>query len=327
MQGLMQDWPLLANRIIDHAAEYHGGREVVSRSVEGPIHRTDYRAINARARQLSSALRGHGIAMGDVVGTLAWNTYRHVEVWYGVMGLGAVCHTINPRLFADQIVYIANHAEDRLLFVDLTFLPLVESIADQLPLVKTYVVLTDAGHLADTSLAVRDGVEVVDYESFISSGDQKFQWVDVDENTACGLCYTSGTTGNPKGVLYSHRSTVLHALACNGTDQIGLRSVDAILPVVPMFHANAWSIIFTAPMAGAKLVLPGARLDGESIYQMLEAEQVTCTAAVPTIWLMLLQYLEQTGHRPSSLKRVFIGGAACPEALIEAFEDRYAIEV
>ena len=327
MHGLMQDWPLLANRIIDHAARFHGDREVVSRSVEGPIHRTTYCQINTRARQLASALAAQGCGVGDVVGTLAWNTHRHVEIWYGVMGLGAVCHTVNPRLFAEQIVYIVNHGEDRILFVDLTFLPLVEKIADQLPAVKAYVVMTDSEHMPETSLTDQAGVAVVDYESFISTGDPAFEWVEVDENTACGLCYTSGTTGNPKGVMYSHRSTVLHALACNGADFIGIRSVDTILPVVPMFHANAWSIIFTAPMAGAKLVLPGARLDGEAIFELLEAEQVTCTAAVPTIWLMLLQHLEKTGAKPSSLARVFIGGAACPETIIEAFEDRYGVEV
>ncbi|MHA1524516.1 MAG: long-chain-fatty-acid--CoA ligase [Alphaproteobacteria bacterium] len=327
MHGLMQDWPLLANRIIDHAAQYHGDREVVSRTVEGPIHRTTYAQINSRARQLASALAAHGCAQGDVVGTLAWNTHRHIEIWYGVMGLGAVCHTINPRLFAEQIIYIVNHGEDHILFVDLTFLPLVEKIADQLPLVKTYVVMTDGEHMPETSLAQLEGVEVFDYESFISAGDPAFAWAQVDEETACGLCYTSGTTGNPKGVLYSHRSTVLHALACNGADLFGLRSVDTVMPVVPMFHANAWSIIFVAPMAGAKLVLPGAGLDGEALYEMLESEQVTCTAAVPTLWLMLLQHLEKTGAKPSSLKRVFIGGAACPETIIDAFEDRYGVEV
>ncbi|MHA1545890.1 MAG: AMP-binding protein, partial [Alphaproteobacteria bacterium] len=198
---------------------------------------------------------------------------------------------------------------------------------DQLPLVKTYVVMTDGEHMPETSLAQLEGVEVFDYESFISAGDPAFAWAQVDEETACGLCYTSGTTGNPKGVLYSHRSTVLHALACNGADLFGLRSVDTVMPVVPMFHANAWSIIFVAPMAGAKLVLPGAGLDGEALYEMLESEQVTCTAAVPTLWLMLLQHLEKTGAKPSSLKRVFIGGAACPETIIDAFEDRYGVEV
>ena len=322
MKGLMQDWPLLVPKIIDHSAQYYGDREVVTRSIEGPIHRTNYAQIHSRARKVAKALTKHGIRLGDRVGTLAWNTWRHLEAWYGIVGIGAIYHTINPRLFPDQIAYIANHAEDRVIFVDMTFVPILEKIADQLKTVERFVILTDAAHMPKTALK-----NAVAYEDFIGAVDDDFAWSTFDENTACGLCYTSGTTGNPKGVLYSHRSNVLHALAGNCADAIGLKNVDTILPVVPMFHANAWSIAFAAPMVGAKIVNPGMKLDGPSIYELLETEKVTISAAVPTVWLMLLQHMESNNLKLSTLKRVTIGGSACPQSMIETFEYKYGVEV
>jgi fatty-acyl-CoA synthase len=322
MLGLMQDWPLVVPKIIDHCAQYYGDRELVTRSVEGPIHRTTYGAVAKRARRVAKALTKAGIKQGDRVGTLAWNTWRHLETWYGIAGMGAVYHTINPRLFPEQITYIANHAEDKLLFVDLTFVPIVEKIASELKTIERYVILTDRANMPQTKLK-----NAVPYEDFIAAVDEDFAWATFDENTACGLCYTSGTTGNPKGVLYSHRSNVIHSLAANSADGMGLRAVDNVLPVVPMFHANAWTLAFSAPLAGAKLVMPGAKLDGPSVYELLETEKVTMSAAVPTVWLMLLQYLEQNNKKLSTLKRVAIGGSACPQAMIEKFEENYGVEV
>ncbi|HEY0301461.1 MAG TPA: AMP-binding protein, partial [Rhizomicrobium sp.] len=322
MLGLMQDWPLLVHKIIDHAALYHGDREVVSRSVEGPIHRTNYREIGTRARKVAEALHRLGIKPGDRVATLAWNTWRHLETWYGIAGIGAVYHTLNPRLFPDQLVYIANHAEDKVIFFDITFADLVARLAPQLPNVELYVAMTDAAHLPKAAIP-----NLVAYEEFIAGCSGTFAWKEVDEKDACGLCYTSGTTGNPKGVLYSHRSNVLHALMAAQTDAQGVSSRDSILPVVPMFHANAWALAFSAPMVGAKLVMPGARLDGDSICQLLTDEKVTMSGAVPTVWLALFQYLEKTGKTLPDLKRVLIGGSACPRSMIEAFETKYGVEV
>ncbi|MPZ44115.1 MAG: long-chain-fatty-acid--CoA ligase [Betaproteobacteria bacterium] len=315
MLGLMQDWPLLVSRIIDYAACQHGSREVVTRSVEGPIVRTNYAAIRARALSVAQRLAREGIAPGDRVATLAWNSARHLEAWYGITGAGAVYHTVNPRLFPEQIAWIVNHAEDRLLMTDLTFVPLLEALADKLATVQRYVVLTDRAHMPDTRLR-----NAIAYEDWIGEVDGDFAWVDIDERAAAGLCYTSGTTGHPKGVLYSHRSNVLHSMAMSAPDALGLASRSVILPVVPLFHANSWSIAFSAPMTGAKLVMPGARLDGASIYQLLEAEQVTCSAGVPTVWAMLLQYMQKENRRLSSLERLVVGGAAAPRSLIEAFE-------
>jgi fatty-acyl-CoA synthase len=322
MLGLMQDWPLLAHKIIDHAALYHGDREVVTRSVEGPIHRTNYREIGARARKVADALDRLGIKSGDRVGTLAWNTWRHLETWYGITGIGAIYHTLNPRLFPDQLVYIANHAEDKVLFFDITFADLVAKIAPQLKSVELFVCLTDAAHLPKADIP-----NFVAYEEFIAGANAKFQWKEFDENTACGLCYTSGTTGNPKGVLYSHRSNVLHAFMAVQIDAQGFGNNDAILPVVPMFHANAWALVFAAPMVGAKMVMPGAKLDGDSVCQLLTDEKVTLSAAVPTVWLALFQYLEQTGKILPNLKKVLIGGSACPRSMIESFETKYDVQV
>jgi fatty-acyl-CoA synthase len=322
MNGLMQDWSLLIHRIIDHAAIQHGTREVVSRSVEGPIHRTNYATIRARALRVAERLMTAGIKRGDRVATLAWNTWRHLESWYGIAGIGAVYHTVNPRLFPEQIVWIINHAKDRILLADLSFVPLLEAIGEKLPAIEQYVLLTDSAHMPSTRLK-----RAVAYEDWIAqtSGDQT--WAEFDENTAAGMCYTSGTTGHPKGVVYSHRSNVLHSMALCNPDAFAVSSRGVVLPVVPMFHANSWSIAFSAPMMGAKLVMPGAGLDGASLYDLLEAEQVTLSAGVPTVWLMLLQYMEQRGKRFSSLKRVMIGGSACPRAMIETFENTYGVEV
>jgi fatty-acyl-CoA synthase len=315
MHGLMQEWPLVVSRIIDYAACQHGRREVVTRSVEGPLVRTDYAAIRARALKVAQRLVRARVAPGDRIATLAWNSARHLEAWYGIAGAGAIYHTVNPRLFPDQIAWIVNHAEDRLLMTDLTFVPLLESLADKLSTVERYVILTDEAHMPATRL--RDAIA---YETWLAEVDGDFAWVDVDERDAAGLCYTSGTTGHPKGVLYSHRSNVLHSMAMCAPDALGLASRSTILPVVPLFHANSWSIAFSAPMTGAKLVMPGAKLDGASIYELLESEQVTCTAGVPTVWAMLLQYMEKESRKLSALQRLVVGGAAAPRSMIEAFE-------
>ncbi len=324
MLGLMQDFPLLVHRVLDHAARWHADTEVVSRSVEGPIHRTTYKALDARARSLAGALQSRlGVKAGAIIGTMAWNSWRHMEIWYAVMGLGAVVHTLNPRLFADQLDYIVNHAEDQWIFTDLTFVPLFEKLQERLPRVKGFIVMTDMAHMPETGLR-----NPICYEDLIAQGDADFVWPSFDENTACGLCYTSGTTGNPKGVVYSHRSSVLHALTTSLPDAKSLSCRDTVLPVVPMFHANAWSLALNAPMVGAKLVLPGAKLDGASLYELLDAERITFTAAVPTVWLMLLQHLEQNLHlRLPYLDRVFIGGSACPEKVMKAFVADYDVDV
>jgi len=322
MQGLMQDWPLLIHRILDHAATQHARRPVLSRSVEGPMHATTYAELRRRALRLAKRLDRDGIRRGDRVATLAWNTWRHLESWYGIAGIGAVYHTVNPRLFEDQIVYIVNHAGDRMMLLDLTFVPLVERLQDRMPTVERYVVLTDAAHMPETRLK-----GAVAYEDWIGEVDDDFAWAALDENEAAGMCYTSGTTGEPKGVLYSHRSNVLHALAANNPDYLGLSCRDVVMPVVPLFHANGWALAFAAPMAGAGLVLPGPRLDGASIHGLLEEGRVTCTAAVPTVWLALLQHLDGTGATLSTLKRVVIGGSACPRAMTVAFETRYGVRV
>lgn len=322
MQGLMQDWPLVTTTILDHANIHHGEREIVTRTVEGPIHRYTYSDLHVRARKVAKSLEKRGVKLGDRIATLAWNTYRHLEAWYGIMGLGAIYHTVNPRLFPEQIVYIMNHAEDSYVFVDTTFVPILEGVQDQLTSVKGFVILTDRANMPETKLN-----NAICYEDLVEESDEDFTWKSFDENTACGLCYTSGTTGNPKGVLYSHRSNVIHALAVNSRDAFGAGSTDCIMPVVPMFHANAWAISFVGPMAGAKLVMPGMNMDGASIHQLLEEEGVTFTAAVPTVWLMLLQYLEGENKTLTSLKRVAIGGSACPQMMIEKFEKNYGVEV
>ena len=275
MLGLMQDWPLLLHRVIDYAAIQHPRREVVSRSVEGPLLRTNYAEIRLRALKLAQCLARDGVKVGDRIATLAWNTARHLEAWYGIAGVGAVYHTVNPRLFPEQIVWIMNHASDRIVMTDLSFVPLLEAIAGKLPSVQRYVVLTDKAHMPATSLK-----NATCYEDWLAEADGDFRWANVDEKTAAGLCYTSGTTGNPKGVLYSHRSNLLHALQVSGNSGFGLSALDTVLPIVPLFHANSWSLAFSAPMTGAKMVMPGPRLDGESVFNLLESEAVTFSAAV-----------------------------------------------
>jgi fatty-acyl-CoA synthase len=322
MQGLMQDWPLTVDKILDHAKTWHGDREIVSRSVEGPIVRTTYAALHERARRLSNALVKLGVKPGDRVATLAWNTGRHIEAWYAVMGMGAVCHTLNPRLFAEQLCYIINHAEDRVIFTDLTFLPTLIEYRGQMPSVKHIVVLTDEAHMKDCPLP-----GALCYETLVAENSPDFAWGGFDENTAAALCYTSGTTGNPKGVLYSHRSNFVHTLVTMGRDVMGIAAADTVLPVVPMFHANAWGLAFSCAAVGAKLVMPGQKLDGASVHELLESEEVTFSAAVPTVWQMLLTHLRDTKGALSTLKRVVIGGSAVPEALVRAFRDEYGVSV
>ena len=322
MFGKMQDVPLLVNSILDHALVNHGEREIVSRLVEGNIHRETYADMHLRARKLSQALQKLGMGQGDVIATLAWNTHRHFEAWYGITGIGAVYHTLNPRLFPDQLTYIINHAQDRLILTDLTFLPILEGLADGIPNVKGIIVLTDAAHMPETSLK-----NVHCYEDLLDGQNGDFNWVQVDERAPCGMCYTSGTTGNPKGVCYTHRSNVLHTLVANSADVMGISSTDSVLPVVPMFHANAWGLAFTAPAAGAKVVNPGPNMDGESIYQLLSEEAVTFTAAVPTVWLMLLQHLEANNLKLPHLNSVAIGGSAVPRVMLEKFERDYGVSV
>jgi 3-(methylthio)propionyl---CoA ligase len=317
MQGLMSERPLLISAIIKHAAIYHRDTEIVSRSVDGPIHRYTYAAAERRSRQLSQALLRLGIRPGDRVGTLAWNTFRHFELYYGISGIGAVCHTINPRLFDEQIVYIVNHAEDRLLFVDSTFIPLIERLAPQFPKDCRIVLLTGNNPEALTRLST-----LPSYEQLTEAEDGNFEWPEFDERSAAALCYTSGTTGKPKGALYSHRSTVIHAFGISLPDAIPLSARDTVCPVVPLFHACGWGAPYTAPMNGAKLVLPGPRVDGASLYELFEAEGVTMSLGVPTVWLGFEAYLAAAGARCSTLQWILSGGSAVPPSLIAAFERR-----
>jgi fatty-acyl-CoA synthase len=322
MLGLMQNWPLTVDRILDHAGQWHGDREIVSRSVEGPIVRTTYAELRERAKRVSNALLALGVKPGDRIATLAWNTGRHMEAWYGIMGIGAVCHTLNPRLFADQLCYIINHAEDRIVFTDLSFVPTLKEHRAQMPTVERFVVLTDRAHMAGVDLP-----DALCFEDLVEQHSPDVAWGGFDENMACGLCYTSGTTGNPKGVLYSHRSNFLHTLVTLQSDVMGLSGRDVILPVVPMFHANAWGIAFSAPAVGAKLVMPGPKMDGAAIHELIETEGVTFSAAVPTVWQMLLQHLRATNGKLTTLKRVVIGGSAVPEAIMRGFRDEFGVEV
>ncbi|PVM92616.1 fatty-acyl-CoA synthase [Caulobacter radicis] len=330
MQGLMQHGALTLDKIIDHAAQWHGGREVVTRSVEGPIVRTTYAQIHGRAKRVSNLLLALGIKPGDRVGTLAWNTARHIETWYGIMGIGAVCHTLNPRLFPEQIAWIADHGGDRVIFTDLTFLPIIAGIVPRLPNVEHVVVFTDRDHMPKDFHLAGEAPHfkgLLCYEDVVAEHSADCVWGGFDEGTAAGLCYTSGTTGDPKGVMYSHRSNFLHTFITMQPDVMGLSQRDVILPVVPMFHANAWGVAFSAPATGAKIVMPGARMDGAAIHELLETEGVTFSAAVPTVWQMLLQHLESTGSKITTLKKVVIGGAACPESIIRAFHEKYGVEV
>ena len=322
MLGLMQDWPLLCHRIIDHAALNHAERKVITRSVEGPLQTTNYAQLRARALKVAQRLDKDGVKLGDRVATLAWNTSRHLEAWFGILGIGAIYHTINPRLFADQITWIVNHAEDRVMMVDLTFVPLVEKLADKLPTIERYIVLTDAAHMPATSLK-----NAIAYEAWIGEVDGDYTWKSFDERTAAGMCYTSGTTGNPKGVLYSHRSNVLLSMMASAPDAMGISCRDVVLPIVPMFHANCWGLALTAPMQGATFVLPGPKLDGPSVYELLDTYKVTFSAAVPTVWMMLLAHLEANNLRLPHLRKVVIGGSACPRAMTQTLQEKYDVEV
>ncbi|MBI05281.1 MAG: long-chain fatty acid--CoA ligase [Pelagibacteraceae bacterium] len=322
MLGLMMDKPLLISSVLEYAAKYHGGTEIVSRMVEGPIHRYNYADAQVRSKRLAKSLTRLGIAPGDRVATLAWNGFRHLELYYGVSGMGAICHMVNPRLFSGQISYILENAEDKIVFADLTFVPLLEGIAAEATSVKAFVIMTDETNMPDTSLP-----NVYCYEKLLAAEDGNYDWPQFDENTASSMCYSSGTTGNPKGVLYSHRSTVLHAWAAMTPDMLNISATDAIMPAVPMFHVNAWGIPYAAAMAGAKMVMPGAEMDGESIHRMIEDEGVTISAGVPTVWLGLLDYLDRSGNTVEKFKYCVIGGSAAPRAMSVDMHEKYGVQV
>lgn len=323
MLGLMQDQPLLISSLIEFAERHHGDGEIVSRRVEGDIHRYTWADVARRARQVANALEGEDLLFSDRVATLAWNGYRHLELYYGVSGSGRVLHTINPRLHPDQIAWIANHAEDQILCFDLNFLPLVQAVHARCPTVKRWIALCDADKLpADSGIP-----GLLSYESWMGDRSTDYAWPRFDENSASSMCYTSGTTGNPKAALYSHRSTLLHAYAAALPDVMGISARDSVLPVVPMFHVNAWGIPYSAALTGCKLVFPGPALDGKSVYELIEAEGVTFAAGVPTVWQMLLTHMKPDGLRFSTLKRTVIGGSACPPAMIHAFQQDYGVDV
>ena len=323
MQGLMMDRQLTITSIMEHADNNHPNAEIVSVTCDTPRHRYTYADAFRRTRRLANALIGYGVRPGDRVATFAWNDYRHFELYYGIAGIGAVTHTVNPRLFPDQITYIVNHAEDRLVFVDPLIVPVLEKIKDDLPSVEAYIILTDDDNMPDTGLK-----NAQSYESFIGSQPDRIDWPELDEKTACCLCYTSGTTGNPKGVLYHHRSMVVHTLIGISTDCFNLSVRDVVMPVVPMFHVNAWGLAYGAPVAGTKLVFPGPKMgDGATLQALIEEEQVTYSAGVPTVWLNLLKYLDETGKQVDTLRRVVIGGSACPRSIMEEFEERHGVYV
>ena len=323
MNGLMMQQPLLVSTLLTHAERHHGEQEIVSRRVEGDVHRTTYRELAQRARRMANALAARGIKHGDRIATLAWNGYRHMELYYAVSGSGGVLHTMNPRLHPDQVVWIADHAEDQILFFDLTFLPLIEAIAPRVATIKAFVAMTDRAHMPATTKIDN----LLCYEELIEAQSPHFDWPTFDENTASSLCYTSGTTGNPKGALYSHRSTLLHTYAAALPDALNCSAHDVILPVVPMFHVNAWGLPYVACMVGAKLVFPGPWLDGKSLYDLFESEGVTMSAGVPTVWQGLLTHVEANGLKFSTMRRTVIGGSACPPAMMRAFQQRYDVQV
>jgi len=327
LRGLMMDQPLLISSLLGHAAQYHGDTEIVSRTVEGPdangtgaVHRYTYAEAEARARKLAQALSRLGVSEGDRVGTFAWNGYRHFELYYGVSGMGAVIHTVNPRLFPEQLTYIVNHAEDASVFFDLTFAPLIAKLAPVCKAVRGWVVMTDRDHMPQIPIP-----NLLCYEELIAPENGRYEWPRLEENSASGLCYTSGTTANPKGVLFAHRSTVLHAYAASLPDVFNCSARSVILPVVPMFHVNAWGVPYMATLNGAKLVLPGAGLDGKSLYELFEAEGVTTTAGVPTVWLGLLAFMRENKLKFSTLKTAVVGGSACPPAMITEFRDAHGV--
>ena len=321
MLGIMQDWPLTVNKILEHAKRINPTREIITRRVEGHIVRTTYANLFDQSKQVSNALIDSGIQLGDRVATLGWNSERHMASWYGAMGIGAVLHTINPRLHPEQVAWIANHAEDKVLIFDKTFLPIVEAIKDHLQTVKTFVIYADADTMPENSLGA------IPFDIWIDGRSTEVRWGDFPEDTAGGLCYTAGTTGDPKGVLYSHRSNVLHTLITMGKDVMGMGADDVVLPVVPMFHANAWGLALSCPAVGSNMVMPGAQMDGASIYELLDTEKVTITAAVPTVWLMLLTHLQENNLKLPHLKKVLIGGSAIPEKILRAFEQDYEVDV
>ena len=323
MLGLMQNQPLLISSLIDFAERHHSDGEIVSRRVEGDLHRYTYKELALRSRQVANALDGMNLAFSDRIATLAWNGYRHMELYFGVSGSGRILHTLNPRLHPDQVVWIANHAEDQVLCFDASFLPIVQGVHERCTTIKHFVMLCDADKLPQDS-----GIpNLISYEAWIGKQSSAYTWPVFDENSASSMCYTSGTTGNPKAALYSHRSTVLHAYAAALPDVMNLSARDSVLPVVPMFHVNAWGIPYSAALTGCKLVFPGPALDGKSVYELLESEKVTFAAGVPTVWQMLLGHLQANGLRFSTLKRTVIGGSACPPAMITAFNDVYGVDV
>ena len=330
MHGLMMEMPLLVSDLIRFADRHHGATEIVSKTVEGAgkdgagaVHRYTYREAHKRARRLAKALGALGVRMHDRIGTLAWNGYRHFELYYAISGSGAIINTLNPRLFAEQIVYISNHAENMALFFDLSFVPLVEKLAPALKTVKHYVLMTDRAHMpARTSIP-----GLLCYEELLEAQDDSYEWPAFDERTACGLCYTSGTTGNPKGAVFGHRSTIIHAYGAALPDALNLSARDVVLPVVPMFHANAWSLPYGCTMVGSKMVFPGQHLDGKSLHDLMEAERVTVSAGVPTVWLALLQHMQANKLKFSTMNRTVIGGSACPPTMTRAFQEELGVQV
>ncbi len=323
MLGLMMDTPLLISSIATHAEKFHGGQEIVSVTADNPRHRYTYRECFGRARQLAGALENLGLHPGDRVATLCWNDYRHLEAYYGVSGAGLVCHTINPRLFPEQLIFIINHAEDRWIMTDVMFVPLLESFADEISNVEGFIIMTDEAHMPKTSLQ-----NVVCYETLVATGSGDYAWQTFDERTAAALCYTSGTTGNPKGVLYDHRSSLLHAYAAVAPDVMGLSSRDCVLPVVPLFHVSSWGTPYSMPMVGCKIVYPGPKMgDGKALYELMDSENVTASLGVPTVWLALLKYCRESGKRLDKMQRTIAGGAAVPRSMIKEFRDAHGVEV
>lgn len=321
MQGLMMNVPLTITSIIRHAERVHGAKEIVSVTRDNPRHRYTYREAFSRSRQLANAMAAWDLTPGDRVATLAWNDYRHLEAYYATACSGYVCHTVNPRLFPEQIVYIINHAEDQYVFTDPDFMPLVEKIAGECPGVNAWIVMTDRAHMPDTTLA-----NVLCYEDVLAGQSDRFDWPEIEENEACAMCYTSGTTGNPKGVLYSHRSTVLHTYATLMPDALNISGSDVVMPIVPMFHVNAWGNPYACPVAGAKMVMPGNKMgDGPALEALINEEGVTLSAGVPTVWLNLIHHLQSSGATVETLQRVIVGGSACPLSVMEAF-DRYGVD-